>query len=124
MKGEKTKVKPLKIFRREAFLIRLDDLETEHVSLADRMFTHRFYDEKACGKCDVYKEDRRHDEEVCDNCAAYKGPVKLSKVIRVGETDLLSLPVGNRIGVKRFIKRIGYGDNYIVKSLNPYQAQS
>lgn len=110
-------MKPLKIYKREAFLIKLDDLDTDQVKMAEEMYTFRFYDEKACSRCELLPE--RHSE-TCDACAAFKAPaIQLAKTISSGDTDLLSLPIGNRKKMRVFLKRIGYADNYEVISKHP-----
>ena len=107
---------PLKIFKAEAFLIPLRQVEAEHIALAEKLTTYRFYDEKACSNCS-YVEDRHCD--TCETCPAFKSAVQLGKVVdktgKDGTTrSYLSMPLGNQAAMKTWLKRTGFRRNFKV----------
>lgn len=104
---------PLTIYKREAFLIDTRHLEEDDIATAKEMYTYSFYDEKVCKGCDLLPD--RHTE-TCDSCAAFKGKVCLAKTIEEGSFVMLSLPIGNKKLMSRFLTRIGRKDDYVVVS--------
>lgn len=55
--------------------------------------TFRFYDEKACARCEYLPE--RHNPEVCDECAAFKGGAELLEEVKLKGIKYLKTPIGN-----------------------------
>lgn len=104
---------PLRVYRREAYLIDTRQLEPEDIAAAKALYTYSFYNEQACKRCDLLPD--RHTE-TCDSCAAFKGRVSLAKVIEEGKFTMLSLPVGNKEMMARFLTRIGRRKDYTVIS--------
>lgn len=107
-------MEPIKIFKREAFLIRKDDLKPKLIDKLVQHNTHLFFEDKACAKCE-WLEDRMASEtglsEACESCAGFKGGVGLSKELKIGGNTYISLPIGDRKGMEKII-----GDNVVYKS--------
>lgn len=96
----------MKVFEREAFFIRKEDIKGREArqELIDA-YTFRFYEEKACDKCEYQPE--RHVEGVCDNCAAYQGGARLAENVKINEKAYIRFPVGDRKGLVRNLRRAG-----------------
>ena len=56
-------------------------------------FTHRFYEEHVCAKCDHLSE--RHSY-LCDECPAFKQAVSLTKLKTVKGVQFLGFPLGSK----------------------------
>lgn len=93
----------LKIERANAYYIPIAELKEDDIERAHQRFTWRFYEDKACKRCE-YLEDR-HGEN-CDGCAAFKGAVQLSKVVTRNGEDYLSLPIGATEQVKKWANKV------------------
>lgn len=94
------------IHAREAFYIKTKSLEPQvRKRLIDR-FRFRFYEEKACKKCEVY-DDRMASEDkhldVCDSCPAYQGGAELASQVKIGNVSYIKTPIGNLGTVKRIL---------------------
>lgn len=104
----------IKIYKHAGYLIPMSQLEDEDIERAKRRWTYRFYKESACQKCDFLVD--RHNEEVCGQCPGYLGGRQLSKEVTIGSKQYLSLPYGDKEGVKKFVKRF---DDYTIISKHP-----
>ena len=99
-----TTTKTIKIFKREALLIRRTHLPRD---LRDKLvdeYTFRFYNEKGCQSCE-FLVDRHSD--ICNQCAGYLGGAQLAKDIKVGEKKYFSLPIGDKDGVEKVLNKNG-----------------
>lgn len=98
----------LKVVAREAFFIKLKELKPAEVDKLNERHTHMFFEEKACSGCE-WNEDRLASEtklsEACPNCAAFKGGVTLTKEVKIGDNKYLSIPGGDRKGIKDILKK-------------------
>ena len=65
-------------------------------------YTLRFYNEKACDRCE-YKIERHSD--ICDQCAAYNGGASLGSVVKIKDERWLKLPAGDLPAIS---KALGY----------------
>lgn len=99
----------INIYKREAYLINLEQLDSSDVGLATELYSHKFYDEAKCKRCDLLPD--RHSD-TCDACASFKEEICLSKTVEYGNNTYLSLPFGNKKTLKRFLKRAGYADRF------------
>lgn len=99
--------KPIRVYSREALLIKHSSLDTDTIQELEQAFTYRFYEDKACAQCEWYPE--RHCD-ICDNCAAYKGGAQLAKTVYDKEQDrkYVSSPIGNPTKLVRILKKNGY----------------
>lgn len=104
----------IKIFKREAFLIKKDQLKPKLIDKLVQHNTHLFFEDKACAKCE-WLEDRMQSEtglsEACESCAGFKGGVGLAKELKIGSNTYLSLPIGDKQGLEKII-----GDDVVYKS--------
>ena len=72
------------------------------VERVQKEYTHFFYDNKACVRCE--NRFARHNFE-CDNCAAFKGAVATCSTVYKNGIDYVGLPLGDRLNVER---RVGF----------------
>lgn len=97
----------IKVIAREALFIKKSDLGPKLTDSLIKQHTLYFFEEKACKDCE-WNEDRLASEtklsEACPNCAAFKGGVGLAKEMKVGKNIYLSLPAGDRAGLKKALK--------------------
>ena len=96
-------VKPVKVFRETGYLINVKKLSQEEIDQAHDLFTHTFYDEKGCSKCELVEE--RHTE-TCDQCPNFQGRRQLSKIVERDGSKLLSLPHGATRKVRAFLRSL------------------
>ena len=96
--------KPIKIYKREALLIRRDKVPPKLRSQLKEDYTFRFYNEKSCQKCE-FLVDRHSD--ICDQCAAYMGGAQLAKDVVLRERKYISLPIGDTTNVEHALNRAG-----------------
>lgn len=100
----------LKVVVREAFFIRKKDIKPTDVEALKKRHTHLFFegDGKPCESCD-FNEDRLASpdglSDQCPNCAAFKGAVSLVKDMKIGKNTYVSVPGGDRKGIKEILKR-------------------
>jgi superfamily II DNA or RNA helicase len=92
----------MKIFEREAFFIRKEHFDTDALQAAEKAYTFRFYNEKACETCEYLPD--RHYEGVCDNCAAYEGGAKLSNIVKMGGKEYVKFPAGDKVGLLKLLR--------------------
>ena len=91
--------------KREAIFIKKADVSPElRRKILDR-YTFRFYEEKACDKCE-FKLERHCD--ICDNCAAYSGTYELASSVKVGNNRYLRVPAGDLPRFRTFMINNGY----------------
>lgn len=81
------------VHAREALFVKRSDLPRAAIEDLREKLTFRFYDEKACDKCE-YKPER-HNPEVCDECAAFKGGAELMSEVVLAEKKYIKVPIGN-----------------------------
>ncbi len=105
-------LKPIRVYSREALLIKHSSLDTNTISELEQAFTYRFYEDKACASCEWYPE--RHCD-ICDNCAAYKGGAQLAKSVYDEEDQkkYFSSPIGNPSKLTRILKKNGYKPKFL-----------
>lgn len=93
----------MKVFEREAFFIRREDIQPSARRELIDAYTFRFYEEKACEKCEYLPD--RHMDGVCDNCAAYEGGARLAEEVKIKERKYIRFPVGDRKTLVRNLRR-------------------
>lgn len=95
----------MRVIEREAFFIRRADITpSARTELLDA-YTYRFYDDRACDKCEYQPE--RHVPGICDNCAAYEGGARLAENVTIGEKRYMRFPVGDKKNLVRQLRRAG-----------------
>ena len=101
-------MEPIKIYKREAYLIKREDLKEKTVEKLIKHNTHLFFDDKACSKCE-WLEDKLQSEsglsEACEACAGFKGGVGLAKELKIGKAQYVSLPIGDRKAMEKIIDK-------------------
>jgi superfamily II DNA or RNA helicase len=101
--------KELKVISREAFFIRKKDIKPTDVDAIMQKHTHLFFekDGQICESCE-FNEDRQNSEsglsDQCPQCAAFKGGVSLAKEMVIGQNKYISIPAGDRKGIKAMFK--------------------
>lgn len=98
------------VHAREAFFIAKADLTPKIVEKIKDKYTLRFYEEKACAKCEWHEErmaTRTKHLDVCDNCAAFRGGVAMANDVKVGRNAYLSTPIGDAKGLKALLVKAG-----------------
>lgn len=97
--------KPVIIIRDESFKIPTAKVPESFVRKVLKRFTYRFYNEKACSKCEILSD--RHSE-TCDGCAAFLGSKATAKILNSDENpygvEMLSVPRGAAAKLKTIIK--------------------
>lgn len=97
----------MKIIEREALFIKKEDLKERTLKVFEKDFTLRFYDEKACNRCEFLEE--RHSD-LCNNCAAFKAEEYLLRHKVIKGRKYLGLPIGAK---KKIEKRLAkYNHTY------------
>jgi superfamily II DNA or RNA helicase len=101
--------KELKVVAREAFFIRKKDIKPADIEALQRRHTHLFFekDGQICESCEFNEERVNSDtglSDQCPNCAAFKGGVSLVKDVKVGSNTYVSIPAGDRKGIKELFK--------------------
>jgi superfamily II DNA or RNA helicase len=81
------------VHAREALFTPVKLLPRAAIADLREKLTFRFYDEKACDRCE-YKPER-HNPEVCDECAAFKGGAELLEEVKLGDKKYIKTPIGN-----------------------------
>src|SRR6185503_13051036 len=95
----------LKVIAREAFFIKKKDIKPTDIEALKKRHTHLFFEKggQICESCE-FNEDRKASEDglsdQCPNCAAFKGGVTLAKEMIVGKNKYISIPAGDRQGIK------------------------
>lgn len=101
-------MKPIKIYKREAFLVLKSDLDHKTLDKLVTHNTHLFFEDKVCAGCE-WKEDRDSSpsglSDTCESCAAFKGGVGLSKELVIKDKRYLSLPIGDRVQMEKIIDK-------------------
>lgn len=95
---------------KEALYVKRVDLPRELRTALKEKYTFRFYEEKACKKCDVYDERMSSVPthlEVCDSCPAYKGGAALATDVVVGNNKYLRMPIGDQRGLVKLLEHQG-----------------
>lgn len=87
----------MRVFVREAFLVPMKYVSPEKLEEAYEKNTFQFFNESACEKC-PYFEDRPC--ETCEECPNNLGKVRVAKIVSKGDSSYLSLPIGNKKGVR------------------------
>lgn len=101
--------KELKVVAREAFFIRKKDIKQTDIAALTKRHTHLFFekDGQICESCE-FNEDRLNSEtglsDQCPNCAAFKGGVSLVKDMKIGNNTYISIPGGDRKGIKELFR--------------------
>lgn len=101
--------KELKVVAREAFFIRKKDIKPADIDALTKRHTHLFFekDGQICESCEFNEERVQSDtglSDQCPNCAAFKGGVSLVKDMKVGNNTYISIPAGDRKGIKELFK--------------------
>ncbi len=97
----------LKVIAREAYYIKASSIKKRDIAHFEKKHTYLFFEEKACQACE-FLEDRQASEsgigDACGNCAAFKGGAKLAKTVKIGDNKYLSIPSGDKKGIKEYFK--------------------
>jgi superfamily II DNA or RNA helicase len=102
------------VHARESLLIKRKTIPIALQEDLTKKYSYRFYDERVCKNCE-FLEDRHC--ETCDNCDAFKGGADLATPVKIGKTEYLKAPIGDRSGVLRMISQAGI--DYKIKSHAP-----
>ena len=100
----------LKVIAREAFFIRKKDIKQTDVEALMKKHTHHFFEKegKICESCE-FNADRLASatglSDQCENCATYKGGVCMVKDMKIGSNTYVSVPAGDRLGLKELFKK-------------------
>lgn len=100
--------KEIKVFTREAFFIRKADIKPTDIEALKKRHTHLFFekDGQICESCD-FNEDRLASpdglSDQCPQCATFKGGVCMVKDMKIGDSTYVSIPGGDRKGIKRVL---------------------
>ena len=111
----------LKVMVREAFFIKKKDIKPADIEAIKKRHTHLFFEKDGtiCTSCD-FNEDRLASptglSDQCENCATFKGGVCMVKDMKVGDNTYVSIPGGDRKGIKKI-----FGNKYdlVFKSKQP-----
>lgn len=90
----------MKVIEREALFIKSDKLKASVQKELKSAFSFKFYDEKACERCE-YLPDRHSD--VCETCPSYKLGIELASKTQIGNNQYLKLPIGGKPIVEKII---------------------
>lgn len=97
------KTSVIKVFKDAGYLVNVRHLSDDDLEEAHKSFTHVFYDEKNCRKCDNLED--RHNE-TCDVCPSFMGKRQLSKIVERDGHKLLSMPFGATNKVRAFLRAL------------------
>lgn len=89
--------KPLSVIAREAFFIKLSDLNSTELEEAYERNTFQFFKDSACERCPYFQE---RPCETCEECPNNLGLVKMAKRVEIGSSVYLSMPIGDVPGLK------------------------
>lgn len=96
----------IKVYKREAFLIKKSDLDAKTISKLENRNRFLFFEEKACKQCE-FEPDKQASPtgigEACESCPAFKGAVSLSKDVVIKNKTYLSLPIGDRKSLESIV---------------------
>lgn len=95
----------MKVIEREAFFIRREQIVPSARDDLIQAYTYRFYDDKACEKCEYRPE--RHVEGVCDVCAAYEGGAQLAEHVKIKDKRYMRFPIGDKKNLVRQLRKSG-----------------
>lgn len=99
------KSQPIKIFRANAYYIPIDSIDKRTQKRLINKFTYRFYEERACTKCDNLPD--RHND-TCDACPSFKSTVQTAKEEVIKERRYLSVPRGGKDRMLDILEDLGY----------------
>lgn len=105
----------LRIFRANAYYIPIKDISKKTQQRLLNKFTYKFYEERACNKCENL--DERHND-ICDACPSYLGTKQTAKVDVVGNKEFLSIPRGGKDRMLDILDRAGY-ESITIKKRSP-----
>jgi superfamily II DNA or RNA helicase len=108
----------IKIIAREAFFIPRDQIKKKDVAKLEKRYTHLFFEEKACKRCE-YLDDRLDAfpkvAEVCQTCAGFLGGKLLCLPHEENGKKYIRIPAGDPKEVKKLFKARGYKIKWNVK---------
>ncbi len=107
---------PIHVYRASGYSIPKEELTEEAVEDAFERFLYRFYEDRNCQRCE-YLPDRH--SETCDDCASYKGATRTSKIVVAKNKEYLTLPIGEKDKVIRWMKTHGYRPTVVDKFAAP-----
>ena len=93
----------MRVIKHAGYLIHNKYLTQEDWERALKRWTYRFYNERACAKCEFFED--RHVDDVCGQCKAFLGARCMAKPVTIKDNKYLSLPYGDKVGVRKFLKR-------------------
>jgi superfamily II DNA or RNA helicase len=99
----------LKVYAREAFFIRKKDIKPTDIEALKKRHTHLFFEKDGtiCQSCE-FNEDRLASpdglSDQCPQCATFKGGVCMVKDMKVNGNTYVSIPGGDRKGIKAIFK--------------------
>ena len=98
------------IVKQSGYLISPSRLTEEEIEDLASRYRHKFYNEAACAKCELYAE--RHSE-TCDSCGAYQGEVDLAGPTVVAdksgkEHPVIKAPLGRKNKFVKWLKHHGF----------------
>lgn len=103
----------VKVIKREAMFIPIKDISNKVVTRVKEKLSFRFYEEKACAKCDNRSE--RHND-ICDSCAAFNGGYDLGSVVKIKDNKYLKFPIGSSRRILKYMSGQGVNARIVDKS--------
>ena len=83
----------LRIFRANAYYIPIKDVSLRTQKKLISKFSYKFYEERACAKCENF--DERHND-LCNECPSYLGTKQTAKIEVVKNKEFISIPRGGK----------------------------
>lgn len=108
--------KTIKLVKREGVFIPIKDITPMIRKRIEEKLTFKFYDDKACKKCEFL--EHRHSD-ICDQCPAFLAGYQLSPVVKVGAkgNKYLKVPIGSYEQIVALLEAKGF--EVTIKDLSP-----
>lgn len=98
----------MKVYARERYFVRADKLGPTLCKKIIEHYTHHFFEEKACAKCEWNSLREQYGlPGECEACAAYKGSTRLASKVTVGQHKYIATPLGDYSGLCKLIRSKG-----------------
>lgn len=98
----------MKVYARERYFVRADKLGPTLCKKILDHYTHHFFEEKACAKCEWNSLRQQYGlPGECEACAAYKGSAQLASRVKVGQHKYIATPLGDYAGLCKLIRHKG-----------------
>jgi len=108
--------KELQIFRANAYYIPIKDVSLRTQKKLIRKFSYKFYEERACAKCENF--DERHND-LCNECPSYLGTKQTAKIEVVKNKEFISIPRGGKDRMLDVLEAEGHENIRIARKSPP-----